>query len=675
MNADFLPFEVPARLAGPLALTHVTVLPMDAERELPDHTLVIDKGVIRALGPAREIDTRGLRVVEGANAYVLPGLGDMYTHYWDPADAPLYLAHGITVVRTVGTPFQLAMERVAERGEFPSPRMITISPPIDGVGPTGRTDMPRGAAMIETEQAESLVQRFVRGGYHQIKAFSLLSPEHLRALGRATSAAGIRLVANCPNAMTFEEAVDAGVTCFEQLHNVARGHLRADAPEPPFWDRFDPVPGTRMDFGAIRRVARVMAERQTWNVPTLIFHQRDGVLPEEGMTDPALKYVTRSSISDWESTLIRWARRAKLSVDEWRIAARERARAFVEVVAIFHEEGVPLLTGTDSLNPWNVPGGSLHQELANFVRAGISPFAALRCATIETARFLGESDRSGSIALGKRADLIITRENPLRDVGALRTIEAVCVNDYYLGRRDLDDLLAQRAALAAAPPKLPPVRLVPVARQGTAVDDGTWIERIVGTESGRVAYRHSRLPDGGWLIEEQHADAVPRRHVERRTSRLVLDRDFTLRSSRSTVESFSGSEVAEITWTEREGYAIRITEVDGWASAETLPGERMLPSERLTVTLWPLVIAHRSGERLVAPALDLVAGRIGVREVTLARQDRPGDAGDIHWHLTVERPTHSTTQIYRVSPAGTFLGMQETMPLLWLRELRPALRP
>ena len=77
----------------------------------------------------------------------------------------------------------------------------------------------------------------------------------------------------------------------------------------------------------------------------------------------------------------------------------------------------------------------------------------------------------------------------------------------------------------------------------------------------------------------------------------------------------------------------------------------------------------------MAPALDLVAGRVAVREMTLATQDRSGDAGDIHWHLTVERPTHSTTLIYRVSAAGTFLGMQETMPLLWLRELVPTLKP
>src|SRR5439155_9561335 len=458
VNPEFLQLHLPQRLAGRVALAHVTVVPMDAERRLPDHSLVLEDGLIRALGPVREINTTGMRVIDGSGKYVMPGLADMYTHYWDPTDFPLYLASGITTVRTVGTPFQLAMERVAERGQFPSPRMITISPPIDGVGPTGRTDMPRGAAMTAGEQAEPLVQRFVRGGYHQIKAFSLLRPEHLRALGRAAVDAGVRLVANCPNAMTMEEAVDAGVTCFEQLHNVARGHLRSDAPQPEFWDRFDPVPGTRLDFAAIRRLARFLAEHQTWIVPTLVFHQRDALAPKEGMRDPELKYVSPSAIKDWEATLTRWTRRARMDdVADWRRAAAERARAFQEVVAIFHQEGVPLLTGTDSLNPWNVPGASLHAELANFVAAGMTPYQALRCATSEAGRFLG--DGSGTLAVGKRADFIVTRSNPLRDLGALRSIEAVGVNGYYLPRAELDQLLSQRAALASALPRLPSVSL------------------------------------------------------------------------------------------------------------------------------------------------------------------------------------------------------------------------
>ena len=597
--------------------------------------------MIRALGPSQSIDTGGMRAIDCTGRYVMPGLADMYTHYWDPADSPLYLAHGITTVRSVCVPFQLALSRVAERGEFPSPRMITISPPIDGVDANGRTDMPRGVAMTEPAQAKPLAGRFA--SYHQIKAFSLLTPDNLRALVRASS---VPVTANCPNAMTFEEAVDAGVQCLDQLHNVARGHLRSDAPEPGFWDRFDPLPGTRLDFGAIRKLARFLADKQAWQVPTLVFHQRDALTPEEGMRDPALKYVSPSTIKDWEATLIRWTRRARMDdVSTWRKAAAERARAFQQVVAIFHAAGVPLLTGSDSLNPWNVPGVSLHAELANFVAAGMTAYQALRCATSEVGRFLG--DGSGTLAVGKRADFVVTKGNPLRDLGALRSIEAVGVNGYYLERAELDRLLSQRAALASAPAKLP---------ASSVAGGSTWVERIVGAEAGRIGFRHSRLPDGGWLIEERHAAAVPRRHVERRTSRLELNADFNLRSCEYAVDSFAGTERGEISYA-AGAYTVAARGIDGWESRHTLASAPLLPSERLTATLWPLLI-QRSGP---ARMLDVDDGTPSIRDAVFKN-------GELH----VSRPTHLTEQRYRFGVDGRFAGMQETMPLLWLRELEPA---
>lgn len=636
--------DFPPRERGPLALAHVTALPLDAERELPDRTLVVEDGVIRALGPARDVDTSGMRVIDCSGLFAMPGLGDMYTHYWDPADSPLYLAHGITTVRSVCVPFQLALSRAAERGEFPSPRLITISPPIDGVGPTGRTDMPRGVAMTEAAQAEPLVHRFAAVGYRQIKAFSLLTPENLRAL---VAASPVPVTANCPNAMSFEDAAQAGVHCLDQLHNVARGHLRSDAPEPGFWDRFDPVPGMRLDMAAIRRLARLLAERGTWNVPTLVFHQRDALAPDEGMRDPALKYVAPSVIKDWEATLARWTKRARMNdVHQWRAAQRERAQAFLQVVALFHAERVPLLTGSDSLNPWNVPGASLHAELANFVAAGMTPYEALRCATSEVGRFLG--DGSGTLAIGKRADFIVTNGNPLRDLRALERIEAVAVNGYYLPRAELDRLIEQRAALSEAPARLPTTALAGGA-------ESVWIERIVGAEAGRISYRHAQLPDGGWLIEECHAAAVPRRHVERRTSRLKLDAEFRLRSCDYRIDTFAGSERGTIKRMP-DGYAIDAMGLDGWQSRETLASAPLLPSERLSATLWALV--HRNVE---APVLDVEDGVLVVRQMSF----RDGT-------LRIARPTQATEQRYRFGDAGRFLGMEETMPLLWRRELTPA---
>ena len=93
------PTSFPSRpgWAGPLAITHVTVVPLDSERVLPDHTVLIEDGRVAALAPAAALDVAGrpgVRVVDGAGKYLLPGLADMHVHLWDPDEAALYLATG-----------------------------------------------------------------------------------------------------------------------------------------------------------------------------------------------------------------------------------------------------------------------------------------------------------------------------------------------------------------------------------------------------------------------------------------------------------------------------------------------------------------------------------------------------------------------------------------------------
>jgi adenine deaminase len=107
----------------------------------------------------------------------------------------------------------------------------------------------------------------------------------------------------------------------------------------------------------------------------------------------------------------------------------------------------------------------LHQELENLVQAGLSPYEALCCSTREAARFLGEDAQWGTIAPGKRADLLLVRAHPFADIGAVRDLEAVFVNGFFFDREHLDALLKQRIAaitsleqMAASTPVLPPAR-------------------------------------------------------------------------------------------------------------------------------------------------------------------------------------------------------------------------
>jgi imidazolonepropionase-like amidohydrolase len=105
-------------------------------------------------------------------------------------------------------------------------------------------------------------------------------------------------------------------------------------------------------------------------------------------------------------------------------AAGEYHRAITKVL---YNAGVKLLVGTDSGIDVTEPGVSIHKELANFVRAGVTPFDALRGATTTAAEYFGQSSVIGTVTVGKVADLVLLRANPLDDISATKNIAAVII--------------------------------------------------------------------------------------------------------------------------------------------------------------------------------------------------------------------------------------------------------
>ena len=123
----------------------------------------------------------------------------------------------------------------------------------------------------------------------------------------------------------------------------------------------------------------------------------------------------------------------KLAARRWEVSK--------QIVKTLHAAGVRILAGTDTPMPLVFPGFSLHEELELLVKAGLSPADALRAATIWPAEFLGLTQSSGSIAVGKRADLVLLDGNPLSDITNTQRIRAVVLDGRLLQRADLDKLL------------------------------------------------------------------------------------------------------------------------------------------------------------------------------------------------------------------------------------------
>jgi imidazolonepropionase-like amidohydrolase len=107
------------------------------------------------------------------------------------------------------------------------------------------------------------------------------------------------------------------------------------------------------------------------------------------------------------------------------------------------------MAGTDSPMPGVYPGFALHDELELLVESGLTPREALYSATLEPAKFLGMADTSGSVAVGKRADLVLLDADPTKDIHNARRINAVLLDGRLLRRADLDALLDEAARAQA----------------------------------------------------------------------------------------------------------------------------------------------------------------------------------------------------------------------------------
>jgi len=225
----------------------------------------------------------------------------------------------------------------------------------------------------------------------------------------------------------------------------------------------------RLDLDAIRRLGHDLAQHDVWNCPTTVVWQQMVRPREESLQDPELRYMSAAPIATWDPKEDFRFRTQPLASEEYQSVMKAQNEMYLRVVSIFHEEGAPLLLGTDTPNPFVIPGFSIHRELANLRAAGLSPYDALRTGTAEAARSLGEAAAWGTVEAGKRADLLLLREDPLVDLRALRAIEAVSVNGYWLDRAELDRMLEVRLASFAAPAtvsaELDPVPATPV-RQG-----------------------------------------------------------------------------------------------------------------------------------------------------------------------------------------------------------------
>jgi imidazolonepropionase-like amidohydrolase len=231
---------------------------------------------------------------------------------------------------------------------------------------------------------------------------------------------------------TATEAAMLGVTSIEHLTGIAESASsdteRLRALHDDFfagWTAAE-LEWPSLTTASLDRVARALIDRHVVLVPTLALHEAFGrLLDRDLMNDPALRDVPRDVVEK------SWDPRDIMTRAKWTDATLAGFKRTLPVlqrfVARYRQLGGRIAAGTDTPQQFVIPGVSLHRELELYVAGGMSPAAAIRTATADAADLLGIADRTGTVDVGKDADLILVDGDPLADIGVLDRLALVLV--------------------------------------------------------------------------------------------------------------------------------------------------------------------------------------------------------------------------------------------------------
>jgi len=396
-------------LRAALVIRDVTVIDISSASTHPHRNVVIDGQKIASIGGAIP---SGATIVNGTGKFLIPGLWDMHVHLWYKQNQlPMFVAFGVTGVQDMGSDFKQtsAWRDAIEKGKAIGPHIVTSGPPVDA-RESGDEKLPILPAPTPAD-ARRAFDKLWDMDVDFIKVLSGLPRDSYFALAEQARHWDMRLEGHIPTSITAWEAIEARQASIEHLFGVMKA-VSSDADALRFFEQCANY-GTRI-------------------TPTLVLWQRMAHTHDDRLkNDPAMKYVSTQIRKTWPELK-----------DENTAPLKDQIKGIYRLTGLTTQTKVEVLAGTDTGDPWTIPGSTLHDELEQLVAAGLSPHQALRAATLAPARFLGWEESMGTIEKGKLADLVLLAANPLEDIRNTRKIAAVFVRGRYLSRVRLNALLA-----------------------------------------------------------------------------------------------------------------------------------------------------------------------------------------------------------------------------------------
>ena len=430
------------RNKAPVLFDNVELFDADGGKFIANQAVLLSDGKVAAIGPAGSLKApAGARTIDGKGKTLVPGIWDSHLHIGDDWNVITNMATGITSFRSPGTEIDRAVDTTKRRksGELLMGEPF-ISQIIDKKDPLAA----QGAEIVSSEaEAIAAVHKIHDAGLWGVKFYTSMDPAWIAPAAAEAHKLGMHVHGHIPAHMRPLDAVRAGYDEITHINFVAMQFMPQDVVDKANTaQRIEGPAKYFKDFDLHGPEARAfiaeLAKRKTIIDPTLVVWEPT-LISDGGVPAPA--YVSYMGIMSPVYDRFFKAGGYPLVEGYTRDDYRKSWKQLVGLVGELHKAGVTIVAGTDG------QGIEIVREIELYKDAGFTPAEALQAATIVPARMVGADKRTGSIAVGKEADVVLVDGDVANDLGALRRVVTVVSDGYVMD----GDALRKEAGFSGRP--------------------------------------------------------------------------------------------------------------------------------------------------------------------------------------------------------------------------------
>ncbi|HEX5792621.1 MAG TPA: amidohydrolase family protein [Rheinheimera sp.] len=403
-----------------------TVVDVLQRKQLANTDVLVSQGKITAIGTKLAVPA-GAKVVDVRGKTLVPGLWDMHGHL-SKNDGLLNIAAGVTSVRDIGNSHDNIME--IDR-LFNSDQLIGNRVYRAGFFDQ-QSEYSAGLSVKSLQEAHEKIDWFADNGYLQIKIYSSIDPKWVKPIAEHAHHRGMRLSGHVPAFMTARQAIENGFDEIQHVNMLFLNFLAGDDVDTRTQLRFSLVgeKAGSLDLTSqpVKDFIQLLAQKQITVDPTVATF-RSLLLGQNKQIDPEFAMVA----DHLPPGVVRQLKGATMKVSaEMLPVYQQSADALVKMVKLLYDAGVPIVPGTD-----HIAGFTLQRELELYAQAGIPALDVLRIASLESARLVGAAHYSGSISVGKNADLLVIDGDPIKSISDIRKVALVFKGAHYYKPEEL----------------------------------------------------------------------------------------------------------------------------------------------------------------------------------------------------------------------------------------------